>query len=597
MNYSESFCRDAQERRILGGTFFCSRRDENRRDVRRIIPSIAYQLAEFNEIYKQQLLKAIKGWNGMITARPCEQWRRLIVSPLELMAPGAAPALIVIDGIDECSNRDGQHALWTCLSGPIPGSFKVLVTAVPDSHVSFGFTWHAPFYSVDLDSPRQSVDSDIHLYVQNRLQKLSPSQMQWPSTEDVSRVVKRSQGLFIYAAEACRQVEAAGSAVTHLSNLLVNMKDLPAGMERFFGRIFTSAIGSFSDENTALCRSILGMLALRKERNLSLSDLSALLGYDTAHVKGLLVGFRSILRVPQDDTEPIHLYHPSLTEFLTAPQVWRTRCDLDGCENIQCQDHPRIDFSRLYMPKEQRHRCIADKLLHYMIRHLSTDIGIARYTVGAGRIIEAQRSAPNGALEYACKHWADHLLLSGSNRREDVNQLALLVTSFLETKGGSWLGETVNNSRDSFHESLRDLQSADAWQRLHASAFAPEIQQPLRRLIQVGISKLEIVIHSRTSGSTGPEETVLQDVQPIVSPILHHDAHRVSPPHFSPTNPRVQMPVPSILGREMVSQSYDSHTLRHYRSWQEENSPRASSWRRSLLMRPSRSATFADQIT
>ncbi|KAK0205758.1 hypothetical protein DFS33DRAFT_1272371 [Desarmillaria ectypa] len=594
---AKSICRDAQERQILGGNFFCSRRNENRRDVGRIILSIAFQLATANAPYGRQLSNAIKGWNGVIDANPADQWNRLIVGPFEKMTPGFVPILIVMDGIDECEDRKGRRALWTCLLGPIPNSLKVLVTSWPDSHVRA-----SNLYSINLDSFCESSYSDIQLYVQNSLQKLSPPGEQWLLSEDVSSIVKRSSCLFIYAAEACRQVEGPGSAVMNLSNLLNNARNIPVGIERFDGRICVFAVGSFSDENIALCRSILGMIALWKEQKLSLSDLSALLGHDAKHIRGLLVGFHSVLRIPEDLTEPVHVYHHSLTEFLTAHHAWQTKCDLDGCENSQCQGHPRLDFSRLYMPKKQHHLCITVKLLQYMTRRISTDIGIEQHAVGTSRLVGLQGSATDGALEYACKHWAEHLFLSDSDSRRDVDQLAALVIIFLETKGGSWLEGIVNTGRDSFHEQLRDLQSADIWQRLHASIFAPETQKALEWLIKVGISKLETSIHSKAR-SAHPREMIRLQTPPMISPIFPHDAHRAPLPRSAVTNPHFQMPVASIFGSPdtqspagMGTHSYIPHTLRHYHSWQEEESPAVIGWRQPLFLRPSKSSCFAEEM-
>ncbi|KAK0440873.1 uncharacterized protein EV420DRAFT_1730832 [Desarmillaria tabescens] len=593
---AKSFCRDAQERGVLGGTFFCSRKNEERRNAGRIIPSIAFQLSAFNNSYGRQLAKIIKGWNGLVTANPADQWKKLIIEPFETMAPGSVPVLIVIDGIDECDDKEGRGVLWACLSGPMPGNLKVLVAARPD-----GNSHARNIYSVNLNSFRQFADSDIQLYVQKRLQKLSPPGMQWPPNEDVSRIVKQSQGLFIYAAEVCRQVEAPGSAVIHLSNLLNKTRDIPAGMQRFYGRIFVSAVGSFSDENIAVCRSILGMLALWKEQKLSLSDLSTLHGHDTTHVRSLLVGFHSILHIPEDVTDSVRVYHPSLTEFLIARQVWQSRCDLDGCENSQCRDHPRLDFFRLYMPKKQHHLSITTKLLQYMTRHIPTDIGIAQRDIGTSHLVGVRRSPVDGALEYACRHWADHLFLSDSDSRRDVNGLATLVISFLEAKGGLWLGIIVSNEGDSFHEPLRDLQSVDTWQRLHSSTFVPETQKALQWLIRVGISRLETVIRSE-GRHMRLEETITQDVRPTTSPIFPHDAHRAPPLHSPTTGPQLQMPIPSVFDSPhtqaragAVPYSYTNHTLRHYRSWQKEDSL-ASRWRQSLLIRPSKSSCFAEEM-
>ncbi len=54
---AKSVARIASDRKVLGGSFFCSKRSADRRDVRRIIPSIAFHLAAVNEEYCRQVLK------------------------------------------------------------------------------------------------------------------------------------------------------------------------------------------------------------------------------------------------------------------------------------------------------------------------------------------------------------------------------------------------------------------------------------------------------------------------------------------------------------------------------------------------------------
>src|ERR1700722_6941464 len=102
-----SFCGDMQLARRLGASFFCPRTDPESRDVSRIVPTIAHQLARLLPAYREGLIRQIEE-DKDISARTTEvQFQKLVRDPLRATkASTPAGVVIVIDALDECNERN-----------------------------------------------------------------------------------------------------------------------------------------------------------------------------------------------------------------------------------------------------------------------------------------------------------------------------------------------------------------------------------------------------------------------------------------------------------------------------------------------------------
>ncbi|PBK90725.1 hypothetical protein ARMGADRAFT_290856 [Armillaria gallica] len=512
---AKSVARIASDRKVLGGSFFCSKRSADRRDVRRIIPSFAFHLAAVNEEYCRQVLKVIRKWKlGFVRMPPSEQWEKLIVEPLQASGSmgSLSPILIIVDGLDECDNLDKD--LWDPLWNQILKSLsdlprvKVLVTSRPNDPTCV----HSPLRNVSvLDLHTFHCESDIQLFVRRRLSNLGGSHPpQWPSNEHISWIAKESDHLFVYAAEICRYVESPGSPEQQLRKLLDNGTGLLVGMVRFYGRILTSALRFLDDEKVEECQAILGMLMLQKDPTLSLNDLSILLEHDVSHVRGLLAGFHSVLIIPVSDYEPINVFHPSFITFIASHNPWKGVCDVDGCERTRCSDHPLLRFPQFYLDTKQYNLKITMTLLRFMIPNLSSQ-GDDHYITSRTR---RPCHRPSGPLEYACTHWADHLERSSSDKQQEVRALADMLARFLKERGKDWLD--VISSYQLFLQSRHIIEKADTWRRSHSSTLSSSTDEYIKQ--QLNILRSSIIISSGLPGAVPDEDNPPARQSPVTHP-------------------------------------------------------------------------------
>ncbi|KAK0499001.1 hypothetical protein EDD18DRAFT_58278 [Armillaria luteobubalina] len=547
---AKSVARIATDRKVLGGSFFCSRRSADRRDFRRIIPSIAFHLAAVNEEYCRQVLKVIRECKlGLVKTPPSEHWQKLIVEPLRDSGAGSSlPVLIIMDGLDECDNLDKE--LWSPLWNQFLKSLsdlprvKVLLTSRPNDFTCV----NSPPRSVSvLDLHDSHCESDIRLFVRRRLSSLGRSHpTQWPSDEHIAWIAKESDRLFIYAAEICRHVVSPGSPEQQLKKLLDNGTGLSVGMVRFYGHILTSALRFLNDEKVEECQAILGALILQKIPRLSLNDLSILFEHDVSHVRGLLAGFHSVLLVPVGDDEPIYVFHPSFITFITSHNPWKGVCDVDGCERSRCSDRPLLRFPQFYLESKRYHLKITMALLKFMIPNLSSQ-GDDRHITLRTRFPCRRPGAQ--ALEYACTHWPDHLQLSSSDEQQEVRALADILARFLKERGKNWLDDT--SSYDLLFQSKHVIEKADTWRLSHSSMLSPSTDLYIKQ--QLNILRFSIIISSGLPGVVHDEDypppVQLPAIQPDTAPKEDSCIELGEWPCWlrPPSPPRVQMPEPDFL--------------------------------------------------
>ncbi|KAF9077079.1 hypothetical protein BDP27DRAFT_1255089, partial [Rhodocollybia butyracea] len=103
---AKSTCLLLEEKGILAGSFFCSRQIPECRDYRLIIPTLAYQLAQYSETYGMILKDVLIKNPDISTKSPRDQIPKLLVDPWNIVCKAGHQEIntpvFVIDGLDEC---------------------------------------------------------------------------------------------------------------------------------------------------------------------------------------------------------------------------------------------------------------------------------------------------------------------------------------------------------------------------------------------------------------------------------------------------------------------------------------------------------------
>ncbi|KAJ3964673.1 hypothetical protein EV361DRAFT_873817, partial [Lentinula raphanica] len=196
----------------LAASFFFWRRDPIRNNVKRLVPTIAFQIAIAIPVLRAAITAAVEA-NPMILNDFFEtQFQELILRPFQTLdeCDTDIPLLVVLDGLDECMDgRDQERILLTIAdvlqSKSIPLLF--LVTSRPEPRIRKVFDRVTTFCLCNRHALEDS-DEDIHKYLSDRFAEInsrrilrtnSDVEQPWPTSWQLNELVYKASGQFIFA--------------------------------------------------------------------------------------------------------------------------------------------------------------------------------------------------------------------------------------------------------------------------------------------------------------------------------------------------------------------------------------------------------------
>ncbi|KAJ7029045.1 hypothetical protein C8F04DRAFT_1265436 [Mycena alexandri] len=205
-----------QVERKLGGAFFAKWRTGGG-SAERLFPTIAYQLALSVPQLRDHLGLAVESEPAIAERALEEQAQVLIRRPLELLGTEKR-YVVIIDGLDECDSKPTQCRIIQILSQLVAMEdfpLKFFVCSRPEPHLREVFestSSHSRFESVSLNRFDASRDILHCLRVRfddiwRRCAASMPMQATWPSEEDLTTLVNKVSGQFIYAETVLKFVD------------------------------------------------------------------------------------------------------------------------------------------------------------------------------------------------------------------------------------------------------------------------------------------------------------------------------------------------------------------------------------------------------
>ncbi|QRV95027.1 Notchless protein [Ceratobasidium sp. AG-Ba] len=319
-----SLCNKLEEEQTLAASFFCSRQLPECRDVNRIVPTIAYQLARYSIPFRHAIAPLLKADPDVYNKPIATQFKELIVKPVNKVNESLPSHLIiVIDALDECDAATG--------TGDI---LKVLLAEAPSLPLKF-FVSSRPEHDI-LKRMRQTqrervntemrlhelasniVRTDIKTYLRTELQPhISISDV------EIDTLVHRSGVLFIYAATVVRYLSGQDYAwgATRLADVLSvsvgNPNESTEGIDALYTAILNAAYDNpcLTKANRAQMLLVLHTVVCAREP-LSKNTMAGLLKLHSEQtVQAILSPLLSVLQV-SDESGAITTLHESFPDFL-----------------------------------------------------------------------------------------------------------------------------------------------------------------------------------------------------------------------------------------------------------------------------------------
>jgi gluconate kinase len=415
----------AEKLGILGATFLFSHLSEDRRDYRRVIPTLAYQLARDPRL-RPGVVAAVNADKAIAMTSTSIQARHLLFNVLQKLSSTAPSCmLIVLDALDEC-NKDAQkmhggNLVPILVAGLKNTPFvKVFLTSRPEPSIEAMFidkNLHSQSRTLALhrDIEEKIVQIDIDRYLHSELKKLRgriPNNPNFPPEADVRTLVKRANNLFIYARTTIEYIsDPLGEPDNRLAALIEAKPGLTEGqfgrLDDLYSQILRTAHDASRHRNkvNADLRTVLVTLVLVQQQ-LPASAIAAIAGVDDSRCREYLRHISALLNYQHKPDEPVRLMHLSFPDFLSDS----LRCfELSGYAVDLESDHLRIVEHCL---EQMNH------LLRYDICHIE-DPSLLNGEV-ADLKDRVTRYIPV-SLRYACRfwitHWLEHIRAAGSQSK------------------------------------------------------------------------------------------------------------------------------------------------------------------------------------
>lgn len=437
---------------LLGASFFCSRDYLDRRELKNIFPTLAYQLACRYPHFRNRIIDVVKKDPTIAHSSLVTQLNALLVKPL---SEGDVSCVIVIDALDECIDDQPASAMLSVLGRFVKELplVKIFITGRPEPRIRTGFRLPLlePLTQTFLLHEVKSthVDKDIRLYLTQRLtaivQRRSDIDLPnpWPSDKEIVALTTKSSGLFIFAATIVRFIESDHHEPSDRLQLILSetsgtMHEGRTGIDSLYTQILAHAFSDIRESEVFVnVKRVLGSIILAFNP-LSRRELAKILGAPTSLISITLRHLHSVILAPADETEKIRVFHKSFPDFL--------------------QDGGRCADSRFHIDPKTYHGEMALDSLALVEKLEKNPCSLPPFTMNQDvrNLPQLLEDSLGGAVRYACNHWARHLRLS---RPPDIRAVIASTTTIL--KGSApWievmslenhLGEVIHSMNNLLH--------------------------------------------------------------------------------------------------------------------------------------------------
>lgn len=336
----------AADKGILGGSFFCSRNDSQQKDAGLVVPTIAFHLSELDIAFRQELVSVVRHWDGIDKETPSQQLERLVIKPLLTINRRSDPLLLIVDALDERTDAIASRELILgFLSLPHDRhdfrGLKILTTSRPEipEREAFQSVPSARWKDIILHRiDGHVVDADIQMYLHAKLLTSVPSppisgesatRNSWPPEHLVDQLVEKSAGLFIFATNVCRFIESPGDRaeqLTQIASVSESHNEGEYGLDHLYRRTISAAIKDLPDSKVNNLRTVLGTIILLQQPMIQ-PNICLLLGTARNHVEGMLSRFHSVLVIPSNGHDFVHLFHSSFRGFIPSNTGCSNKCE------------------------------------------------------------------------------------------------------------------------------------------------------------------------------------------------------------------------------------------------------------------------------
>ncbi|KAF6752711.1 hypothetical protein DFP72DRAFT_1011525 [Ephemerocybe angulata] len=316
-------------RDCLVASFFFFRGSGDRSRTTRLAATIAGQMIRAIPSTASYVKDALKKHPDILTSYPIKlQFQHLVFEPFKMASKWTlgpislltGSFLVVIDGMDECEDREEVASLIDHMISFFKDNRRIPLRFFITSRVEEHIRTHLESPQVKLVNLADNAALEDIAYVMEMTFKeaarhnrvIQAYGEQWPSKGDLQKLVEHTGGSFIFMATILRFILGTGrpGSVNPIKQLPLALHIDP-GLDGLYAQ--TLALS----EHYPYFTEIISAIALIKYP-LSVNGLALLLDIPRYEVVQVLIHLQAIFQVPGDDRTPVVLCHSSLHDFLNT---------------------------------------------------------------------------------------------------------------------------------------------------------------------------------------------------------------------------------------------------------------------------------------
>ncbi|KAF9553253.1 hypothetical protein CPC08DRAFT_673434 [Agrocybe pediades] len=365
---SRSVAERCVEQGLLLGSFFFAAGDATRNHVGGLVATLCYQICRILPRFREIATALIANDPLIFKSSISTQLITLVINPLSstIISENHSgttniPRLIIIDGLDECSETMDQKNLLLALqeSTRFTTLVRFLVCSRPENHINaaFGLPQMANiFYKIFLGDDYRASE-DIRHYLEDKFKEIKAGHLYkhmlpaaWPTGEMIYDLVEKSSGMFIYASTVIRYIESPGhkphQRLEAVFNLRPAFKDLPfTQLDALYRHIITKA------EDPSKVLDILAFPLLYHYSDFPITVIEVLLQLEQGDAEVTLADLHSVVVATPGKDSNIDFLHKSLADFLSDQQRAGDLYRDPSAVSLQHFAHTITAFSIPYLPE------------------------------------------------------------------------------------------------------------------------------------------------------------------------------------------------------------------------------------------------------
>ena len=337
------------DRGLLLASFLFFRSDPKRNTMKPLVVNIAYRVATVIHGAREPINAVIEADPLILSYSIDIQLRKLVFEPLRLLVEQGYfsnrqfPRLIVIDGLDECLDKDSQTNLVQLLSSSV-GQYqlplKFLLVSRPESHIKSAVAFAAngeqsTVSHLELNNDFQP-DEDIRYFLTDKFREIktyhpfrSGIPSFWPSKQQMDTLIRKASGQFIYASLAVRFINSTCNSPMRQLDIVLELRppinhDLPfAELDALYTYILACS------KSLDLVLGILGLydVLINDSFDDILKFVEFVLDLEREDVCIYLSPLNSLLGVKKCGyNSKIVFHHTSFLDFLRSPERSKDYC-------------------------------------------------------------------------------------------------------------------------------------------------------------------------------------------------------------------------------------------------------------------------------